>query len=74
MPPVRHHVVVVRGPGLISEGAEVSPVAQMYQDVTVLGDGSATAKAVLGGNWGQFFRDWTYQAAWSCLCPLQESC
>ena len=54
VPPVRHHVVVVRGPGLISEGAEVSPVAQMYQDVTVLGDGSATAKAVLDaidGTW-----------------------
>jgi hypothetical protein len=25
-----------------------------------------------GGNWGQFFRDWTYQAAQSCLCPYRS--
>ncbi len=46
-PPSRHHVTLARGPGLITDGAEVPVVAQLYDDVTVLADGDATAEKVL---------------------------
>jgi tetratricopeptide (TPR) repeat protein len=45
--PDRRHVTLARGPGLASEGAEVPLVARLYDDVTVLGDGAATAEKVL---------------------------
>jgi hypothetical protein len=45
--PDRHQVTLVRGPGLMTEGAEVPLVAQLYDDVTVLADSSATADKVL---------------------------
>ncbi len=45
--PDRHHVTLARGPGLMSDGAEVPLVAQLYDDVTVLGEGAATAEKVL---------------------------
>ncbi len=40
-------VVLVRGPGLVSGGAEVPALARDYGTATVLADGSATAGAVL---------------------------
>jgi tetratricopeptide (TPR) repeat protein len=46
-PPGRRRVTVVRGPGLVTEGAEVPEVARQYGDVTVLSDGEATASRVL---------------------------
>jgi CHAT domain-containing protein len=46
-PPRRHHVALTRGPGLITDGAEVPVVAQLYDDVTVLSDGDATTAQVL---------------------------
>jgi tetratricopeptide (TPR) repeat protein len=52
--PRRHHVTLARGPGLISNGAEVPAVAQLYDDVTVLADDDATAERVLDaidGTW-----------------------
>ena len=45
--PSRHHVMLARGPGLISEGAEVPAVARLYDDVTVLEEDSATTKRIL---------------------------
>ncbi len=45
--PDRHHVTLARGPGLMSDGAEVPLVARLYDDVTVLGDAAATAEKVL---------------------------
>ena len=46
-PPRRRHVTVVRGPGLATDGAEVPPVARLYDDVTVLAGGEATTGQVL---------------------------
>jgi hypothetical protein len=45
--PEHRHVTLARGPGLASDGAEIPVVAQMYDDVTVLADGAATAEKVL---------------------------
>jgi tetratricopeptide (TPR) repeat protein len=45
--PSRRHVTLARGPGLASDGAEVPLVARLYDDVTVLANGSATAEKVL---------------------------
>jgi CHAT domain-containing protein len=46
-PPGRHHVTLARGPGLTTDGAEVPVVADLYDDVTVLAGGDATAEKVL---------------------------
>jgi tetratricopeptide (TPR) repeat protein len=45
--PQRRHVVLVRGPDLATEGAEVPVAARLYDDVTVLEGDNATAKQVL---------------------------
>ncbi len=45
--PEHRHVTLARGPGLASEGAEVPLVAQLYDDVTVLAGGEASAEKVL---------------------------
>ena len=42
-PPDRQHVVLARGPGLVTNGAEVPLVAELYDDVTVLSGAEATA-------------------------------
>jgi len=46
-PPGRRHVTLARGPGLVTDGAEVPLVAEMYDDVTVLSGAEATAGRVL---------------------------
>jgi tetratricopeptide (TPR) repeat protein len=46
-PPDRHHVVLARGPGLSTDGAEVPLVAELYDDVTALSGPAATARRVL---------------------------
>ena len=46
-PPSRRHVTLARGPGLATDGAEVPVVAKLYDDVTVLAGGEATAERVL---------------------------
>jgi tetratricopeptide (TPR) repeat protein len=45
--PDRRHVTLAKGPGLASDGAEVPLVARLYDDVTVLDNGGATADKVL---------------------------
>jgi hypothetical protein len=45
--PEHRHVVLARGPGLASDGAEVPLVARLYDDVTMLDQGAATADKVL---------------------------
>ena len=45
VPPTRRRVVLVRGPGLDSDGAEVPALAPMYDDVTVLGGAGARPSA-----------------------------
>jgi tetratricopeptide (TPR) repeat protein len=47
-PAPRHRqVVLARGPGLATDGAEVPELAKLYDDVTVLDDSAATADKVL---------------------------
>jgi CHAT domain-containing protein/tetratricopeptide (TPR) repeat protein len=46
-PPGRRHVTLARGPGLVTDGAEVPLIADLYDDVTVLGGAEATAGRVL---------------------------
>jgi tetratricopeptide (TPR) repeat protein len=46
-PPSRRHVTLARGPGLVTDGAEVPLLAQLYDDVTVLSGSEATAEQVL---------------------------
>jgi tetratricopeptide (TPR) repeat protein len=53
-PPGRRHVTLARGPGLVTDGAEVPAVAELYDDVTVLSGNEATARGVLSaldGSW-----------------------
>ena len=53
-PPGRRRVVLVRGPGLVTGGAEVPAVASLYDDVTMLAGCDATSKNVpqaLDGAW-----------------------
>jgi len=45
--PGRRRVILARGPGLVTDGAEVPVVAQLYDDVSVLADGAVTAEKVL---------------------------
>ena len=45
--PERRHVALARGPGLITDGAEVPLIAQLYDDVALLTAGEATAGRVL---------------------------
>ena len=45
--PDRQHVVLARGPGLSTDGAEVPLVAQLYDDATALSGPDATAGNVL---------------------------
>jgi tetratricopeptide (TPR) repeat protein len=47
VPPARRDVVLVRGPDLGTGGAEVPALAEEYDDMTVLGRGTATAQRVL---------------------------
>jgi len=46
-PPSRRHVVLARGPGLETEGAEVPLVARLHADATVLSGAAATAGRLL---------------------------
>jgi tetratricopeptide (TPR) repeat protein len=46
-PPSRRQVTLARGPGLVTDGAEVPLLAELYEDVTVLSGGEATAARVL---------------------------
>ena len=46
-PPARQHAVFARGPGLVTNGAEVPVAARMYHDVTALSGAAATTARVL---------------------------
>jgi tetratricopeptide (TPR) repeat protein len=46
-PPRQRHVTLVRGPGLVTDGAEVPLVAPLYDDVMTLSGGDATTEKVL---------------------------
>jgi tetratricopeptide (TPR) repeat protein len=46
-PPPRRNVILARGPGLVTNGAEVPEIADLYDDATVLSGSEATAGKVL---------------------------
>jgi CHAT domain-containing protein len=46
-PPARRHVTLACGPDLVTGGAEVPLVAQLYDDITVLDKSAATSHKVL---------------------------
>jgi Tfp pilus assembly protein PilF len=46
-PPARRRVTLACGPGLVTGGAEIAPVAGLYDDVAVLTGAQATAAGVL---------------------------
>jgi tetratricopeptide (TPR) repeat protein len=46
-PPSHQRVTLARGPGLMTDGAEVPVVAKLYDNVTLLADGEATTEKVL---------------------------
>jgi tetratricopeptide (TPR) repeat protein len=46
-PPAHRHVTLARGPGLVTDGAEVATIARFYDDVTLLTGQGATARKVL---------------------------
>jgi tetratricopeptide (TPR) repeat protein len=46
-PPGSRRVVLARGPGLATDGAEVTALAKLYADATVLAGSDATARQVL---------------------------
>ena len=53
-PPGHRHVTFAQGPGLSSQGAEITDAAPLYDDVTVLAGKEATAEnvlAALDGAW-----------------------
>ena len=47
-PPGRRHVTLARGPGLVTDGAEVPLIAPLYDDVIALSGEEASAGRVLG--------------------------
>jgi tetratricopeptide (TPR) repeat protein len=72
-PPGRRHVTLARGPGLATDGAEVPLVAQMYDDVTVLSGGEATAARVLSALDGAWLAHIAAHGSFRADSPLFSS-
>jgi tetratricopeptide (TPR) repeat protein len=72
-PPARRAVVLVRGPDLGSGGAEVPALAEQYDDMTVLGRGTATAQRVLGAIDGAWLAHIAAHGTFRASSPLFSS-
>lgn len=72
-PPAAQHVVLARGPGLGTGGAEVPLLARLYDDVTVLGDTDATSKRLLGALDGAWLAHVAAHGAFRADSPLFSS-
>lgn len=72
-PPDRQHVVLARGPGLATDGAEVPLVAELYDDVTVLSGGEATAGGVLSALDGAWLAHVAAHGSFRADSPLFSS-
>ncbi len=72
-PPGHHRVTLARGPGLISRGAEIPLVAQLYDDVAVLTDRSATAQTVLNALEGAWLAHIAAHGTFRADSPLFSS-
>ena len=72
-PPARRHVTLARGPGLVTGGAEVPRVAQLYDDVTVLSGSDATASRVLSALDGAWLAHIAAHGSFRADSPLFSS-
>jgi tetratricopeptide (TPR) repeat protein len=72
-PPDRQHVVLARGPGLTTDGAEVPLVAELYDDVKVLSGAEATARGVLSALDGAWLAHVAAHGAFRADSPLFSS-
>ena len=72
-PPDHHRVTLAGGPGLISRGAEIPLVAQLYDDVAVLTDRSATAQTVLNALEGAWLAHIAAHGTFRADSPLFSS-
>lgn len=72
-PPDHRTVAFARGPGLTSEGAEVPVLAELYDEVTVLSDGNATASRVLGALDGAWLAHIAAHGSFRADSPLFSS-
>jgi len=71
--PAGRGIVLVRGPDLGSQGAEVPALAAEYGDATVLGDGSATAARVLAAIDGSLLAHIAAHGSFRADSPLFSS-
>jgi tetratricopeptide (TPR) repeat protein len=72
-PPSRRHVILARGPGLVTGGAEVPEVARFYDDVTMLADSHATTARVLHALDGAWLAHIAAHGAFRADSPLFSS-
>ncbi len=72
-PPDHRRVTLARGPGLISRGAEIPLVAELYDDVAVLADRSATAQKVLNALEGAWLAHIAAHGTFRADSPLFSS-
>jgi tetratricopeptide (TPR) repeat protein len=72
-PPARRTVVLVRGPDLGSGGAEIPALAEEYEDMTVLGRGTATAQRVLAAIDGAWLAHIAAHGRFRASSPLFSS-
>jgi tetratricopeptide (TPR) repeat protein len=72
-PPSRRNVILARGPGLATEGAEVPAIARLYDDVTMLAERDATTKNVLHSLDGAWLAHIAAHGAFRADSPLFSS-
>ena len=72
-PPQSRRVTLARGPGLVTGGAEVPLLAEMYPDAAVLSGGEATAKWVLSAIDGAWLAHIAAHGSFRADSPLFSS-
>jgi tetratricopeptide (TPR) repeat protein len=72
-PPGSRQVTLARGPGLVTGGAEVPLVAELYDEVTVLSGGEATAGRVLSALDGAWLAHIAAHGSFRADSPLFSS-
>jgi len=72
-PPSRRRVMLARGPGLTSNGAEVPVLARLYDDVTMLAGQDATTRNVLQGLDGAWLAHIAAHGSFRADSPLFSS-
>jgi tetratricopeptide (TPR) repeat protein len=72
-PPSRRPVTLARGPGLVTDGAEVPEVARLYDGATVLSGADATARRVLAALDGAWLAHIAAHGSFRADSPLFSS-